>query len=870
MEWAALGLLILLCLGYLSYALNEEHARIEMREQVRLTDQCNVVSMNLERQFNAINAALSGIVKEVPGWRRQPDGASRAEQHLRALNNAMPGVLTFLVIDSGGTVLASDKPELLGQNLAERDYFQSVLKNPSATTLYVRPPFVSKLGNFTMNLVRMVAKSNGEFDGLVIAALDSEEFKILLNSVLYRPDIRASLIHGDGVPFLMAPNKRNIAGLDLVMPGSFFSRHIESGRNTNVFEGAISTGDETRMIALQTVHPTALSMDKPMVIAVDRGLTSIYANWHRELAKSLGLFGLCTLLAAFALLMWQRRRRASALDRSVLELDRRHALEALQQSDERFRSLTELSSDWYWEQNEQFRFVPLVGQLNEKTRSANQAHVGKARWEMGAANLTEADWQAHRAMLLAHEEFHDFEMLRPDRSGVAHWLSISGRPIFDSAGNFRGYRGVARDITERKLAADALRAREERFQILFSRASEGIVIISPAGKLVAANESFARMHGYTVDEIQQLKLSDLNTPATFNQLPARIQRILAGERLTFEAESYHKDGHAFPLEVSSSMISIDGEPMIQSFVRDISDRKQGEKQLRLAASVFTHAREGIMITAANGAIIDVNEAFTRITRYRREEVIGLNPRVLRSGRQGPDFYVSMWRDLIDLGHWDGEVWNRRKDGEEYAEMLTISAVRDEQGITQQYVALFTDITPFKEHERHLELIAHHDVLTTLPNRVLLADRLHQSMTQAQRRQERIAVAYIDLDGFKAINDHHGHDAGDSLLVALAARMKQALREGDTLARIGGDEFVAVLLDIADARTCDSMLTRLLAAAAEPVQFASETLQVSASIGVSFFPQPVAISADQLLHQADQAMYQAKLSGKNRFCFADTV
>ena len=258
-EWGILCLVILLCGSYMSYALNEEHVRIEVREQLRLTDQCKVVSMNLERQFNAVNAALNGVVKEIPQWRRHPDSPTLAEQHLRALNNAMPGVLTFLVLDSSGTVRASDKTELVGQNLASRDYFQVVLKNPSATTLFVRPPFVSKLGNFTMNLMRMVPGPQGEFDGLVIAALDAEEFKILLNSVLFRSDIRASLIHGDGVPFLMAPYSKNIAGLDLVMPGSFFGRHIASGLNTNLYEGAISNGGDVRMIALQTVKPAVLS-----------------------------------------------------------------------------------------------------------------------------------------------------------------------------------------------------------------------------------------------------------------------------------------------------------------------------------------------------------------------------------------------------------------------------------------------------------------------------------------------------------------------------------------------------------------------------------------------------------------------------------
>ncbi len=303
--------------------------------------------------------------------------------------------------------------------------------------------------------------------------------------------------------------------------------------------------------------------------------------------------------------------------------------------------------------------------------------------------------------------------------------------------------------------------------------------------------------------------------------------------------------------------------------RDITASKQAEEKLQLAASVFTHAREGITITTADGTIIDVNDTFCRITGYSRDEVLGKNPRLLNSGRHDPAFYVALWRDLTVKGHWEGEIWNRRKNGEVYAEMLAISAVRDAQGHTRQYVALFSDITPLKEHESQLERIAHYDALTALPNRVLLADRMNQAMSQVQRRQQRIAVAYLDLDGFKSINDSYGHTTGDQFLIAVAARMKQALREGDTLARLGGDEFVAVLLDLPDAAASVPMLTRLLAAAAQPVQIGDYDVRVSASIGVTFYPQADDVDADQLLRQADQAMYQAKLAGKNRYHLFDS-
>ncbi|MBY0235354.1 MAG: diguanylate cyclase, partial [Burkholderiaceae bacterium] len=299
-------------------------------------------------------------------------------------------------------------------------------------------------------------------------------------------------------------------------------------------------------------------------------------------------------------------------------------------------------------------------------------------------------------------------------------------------------------------------------------------------------------------------------------------------------------------------------------VMDIDARKQAEQSNSLAAKVFTHAREGIMITAPDGSILAVNEAFCRITGYSAEEIVGCNPRLFGSGRQNADFYRTMFAELRSHGHVQIDIWNRRKTGELFASMQTITAVLDAAGNTVNYVSLFSDVTVQREQEAQLRHLAHFDALTHLPNRLLLADRLQQAMLQAQRRGNQLAVAFLDLDGFKAINDQHGHEVGDLMLIALAEHMKNALREGDTLARLGGDEFVAVLVDLDDVPASLPMLTRLLAAAAQPLQVRGTTLQVSGSLGVTFYPQGIEIDADQLLRQADQAMYQAKLAGKNRY------
>jgi len=297
-------------------------------------------------------------------------------------------------------------------------------------------------------------------------------------------------------------------------------------------------------------------------------------------------------------------------------------------------------------------------------------------------------------------------------------------------------------------------------------------------------------------------------------------------------------------------------------------RHQREADSRLAASVFKHAHEGVLITDPSGVICDVNQAFSHITGYTREEVLGRKPSLLSSGRHAPDFYQEMWETLLGSGQWSGELWNRHKSGELYAEHLTLSAVRDGRGRIRHLVGFMLDITRQKEHQSQLEHMAHYDRLTGLPNRLLLSDRLEQAIARSQRNGQQLALAYLDLDGFKAINDAHGHDVGDEVLQAVAVQMRATLREGDTLARLGGDEFVAIFENLEHTDDSLACIDRLLNAASQCMQTDERRLKVSASIGVALYPQPVEVEADQLLRQADQAMYHAKLAGKNRFHFFD--
>jgi diguanylate cyclase (GGDEF)-like protein/PAS domain S-box-containing protein len=304
-------------------------------------------------------------------------------------------------------------------------------------------------------------------------------------------------------------------------------------------------------------------------------------------------------------------------------------------------------------------------------------------------------------------------------------------------------------------------------------------------------------------------------------------------------------------------------------LNDITKRRESDEKISIAATVFTHTSESILIANANGTIYDVNDAFIRTTGYTREDVIGKNPNILSSGQYDSSFYRTMWESINTIGSWAGEIFNKRKNGEIYPENLNINVIYNLDGSVQHYIGLFSDMTPFKNHMKELEHIAHYDSLTELPNRALFSDRLHIAMAQAVRRKELVAVVFLDLDGFKEINDTYGHDAGDQLLISLSFHMQKALREVDTLARIGGDEFAAILVGLPDIKASLPIISRLLDAASQKIDINGQLVHISASLGITLYPQSDATDADHLLRQADQSMYEAKIAGKNRYHFFNT-
>ena len=494
------------------------------------------------------------------------------------------------------------------------------------------------------------------------------------------------------------------------------------------------------------------------IFEVYQDVTQLVKLIHASMLKIATIVVSVLGLLYFLLLLVVRRAQKlltesqTQLENSNRELDQRvtDRTDALQQSESRFRILTDMASDYCWETDEFHRFTMHTVNKRKSTESSKEAGylIGKFWWDIPHVSPDEATWSAHRALVDSHQIFHEFEVSRVDRNGNLRHFSISGQPKWDAAGRFTGYLGVGYDITL---------------------------------------------------------------------------------------------------------------------------RKQADADLRLAAATF-ESKEATIVTDVNSVILRVNQAFTSITGYEAHEVVGRTPRVMASGRHDVHFYQSMWECIRRTGGWQGEIWDRRKDGEIYPKWLTITAVKGKDDAISHYIGTHSDITERKKNEEKIQQLAFFDSLTSLPNRTLLLDRLRQAMAVSNRNQTFGALLFIDLDHFKALNDTQGHDKGDLLLQQVARRLSACVREGDTVARLGGDEFVVVLKNLGDnaqdvAAVTKDIGEKILAELNQNYQLDGLHHHNSASIGATVFGGHE-IAIEDLLKQADLAMYQSKDKGRNLLRFFD--
>jgi len=411
-------------------------------------------------------------------------------------------------------------------------------------------------------------------------------------------------------------------------------------------------------------------------------------------------------------------------------------------------------------------------------------------------------------------------------------------------------------------------------QGIIEQSLAGIYLIQE-GRFAYANQGFADIFGYPspADLVGKVSVGELIAPEERARVAENIRRRTEGEvpEMRYSFTGLRKDGRRVEVEVHGRRMVYEGKPAVIGVILDISERKQAEQQLRIAAAAF-EAQEGMFVTDAGQIILRVNEAFSTITGYSSDEIVGQTPRVLRSGRHDRAFYAAMWESIENTGAWQGEIWNRRKNGEVFPEWISITSVRDSAGNVTNYVATFVDVSERKAAEAEIEYLAFYDQLTRLPNRRLLLDRLQQALVASARSGSEGALLFIDLDNFKDLNDTLGHDKGDLLLKQVAERLSSCVREGDTVARIGGDEFVMMIEGLScvpgEAAAQSKLIgEKVLRALNRPYPLANREHHSTPSIGVALFSDQKD-NIDELLKRADLAMYKAKQAGRNTLCFFD--
>ncbi len=421
-----------------------------------------------------------------------------------------------------------------------------------------------------------------------------------------------------------------------------------------------------------------------------------------------------------------------------------------------------------------------------------------------------------------------------------------------------------RDITELKRTQQQLQISEEKFAKAFHATPDGMLITRQQdGCIIEANEGFSLITGYENHAVIGQTTVGL---AIWNDLQDRermMQQVREeGQARDLQAWIRSRDGQLRLAELSVQPLLIDDIPCILTIARDITERQQMQERLHQAATVFENTAEGVMITDTEQRITAVNRAFSTITGYSEAEALGQTPRLLSSGQHDSAFYAAMWHQLAADGHWQGEVWNKRKNGELYPEWLTISAVRNPTDTVTHFVGVFADISTLKHVQARLDHQAHHDSLTGLPNRLLFESRLDAALRDALSDNHQGAVLFLDLDRFKHINDSLGHPVGDALLKSIALRLREQLRDIDTVARLGGDEFIVLLPGLLRPQDAERVAAKLLSCFNAPFQADTHEFFISASIGVSLFPSD-GNDVATLVKNADAAMYNAKAKGRNR-------
>ncbi len=816
-------------------------------------------------------------------------------------NNSVIGALFnggLFVLDPQGICLV-DAPRIpgrVGLNLGEREYFtaalarrEPVVGTPRTDRLSGRPqvamsaPISDAANQVKGVLVGITYLDADNYIGRTVATYDGEPGGVLVIDPLggrfvaaTDPDRIFAAIPASGVNRM---HDRYMAGYEGsgVAVNSRGVEELSSSRRipaTGWFAVAVLPV-ATAFAPVTAIQRTILGAALVLSVILPWLAAAVVGRWLEPLRKTtLALREMTAGRRVLSALPVTTRDEVGELIESFNELvrdidDHKKATAALRQSEERYRVLLDLSPDAI--------FVHRDGVMAMANRSALRL-FGAEREEQ----LLGQPWTAR-----VHPDLHEIaerrlrmvqaadgsimlppveqRYLRVDGSAVE--VEVTASNIMLAEG--RAVLLIARDITRRKADEARLKALLAQQEALLDNALIGIVLLRQR-VIIQCNRRFEELFGYDEGEMLGQRTEILYpTEEFYDAIGERAYSALArGETYVEELWFRRKDGGRFWGYLNGKALDLQ-QPRGGSvwIFADLTERKRDQERSRLAASVFESTTEGIMITDTDHAILAVNPAFTEITGYADDEVVGKNPNLLSSGRQSPAFYLKLWETLRQEGKWRGEIWNRRKSGDIYPELLSISVVRDGEGRATHYVGVFSDISAQKHAEQQLSFLAHHDPLTGLPNRVLFGDRLTHAIHRAAREGAQLAVMFIDLDRFKDVNDTLGHHLGDQLLQSVARQFQQSIRAGDTLARLGGDEFALLVEDVSGTLDAVFVARKLLEIFARPFALAENEIHISTSIGIGFYPAD-GQEAHELIKNADAAMYRAKAKGRNGYaCYA---
>ncbi len=422
---------------------------------------------------------------------------------------------------------------------------------------------------------------------------------------------------------------------------------------------------------------------------------------------------------------------------------------------------------------------------------------------------------------------------------------------------------VLRDITERKSAEEALRESEHRYRQTFQRMRAVKLLIEPeTACIVDANPAASQFYGYSVEKLKSMNFTELNSSPKEDVLDS-INKSMSEQQNYYIASHRVRSGEIRVVEIHTGPVELNSGKLLNTIIHDITDRKRAEEKLHLAAKIIENSNEALITTDNMGRVVDVNEAFCKITGYSREDVLSQMEDLFQLGIKESNSEI--WETVFSTGAWQGEVWDKRKNGELYPKLLSVSSVKNNEGVGTHYVGTFSDITKIKKAEKHLQHLAHFDPLTNLPNRLLFRDRLQRALIEADRKKTIGALMLLDLDRFKNINDTLGHGAGDKLLMLVSERLTHSVRQSDTVARLGGDEFTVVLPEIPSNIAAANVARKISQSMSRPFNLDGREVFITTSIGITLYPHD-GIQFDRLLQNADMALYHAKALGKNNFQF----